>query len=913
MNIKQLILTTAMFLLSLCGASQIPTFTRLESGDIVFCLFSDSSSMVWAGTQYGLARFDGQSFVHTSFYLPEPSPHDMRINCAQKDGTETILTGTSCGLFLINLRTMYGEKISVFGDMDIRSVTGISDSDYLIGTTEGLFVFNRQNSSLTKTSVSSMCYNAVPLDSEHVLVCTYTGAYLYDTARSEISRLDALPDHSDGVLAAASDRKRNCIWIGTNGSLFKCSVDGQECRDVDVPQNAYKTILLDSNGLLLCGTENGLVIYDPDTGRRQSAKRRSRDFSSLSGNVIWALMEDEWHNVWIGTNKGISVWQRNSSVTIYDWDYLTEGEEDNNINSLAFDRNGNLWAGGDAGAVQFESIPPYRLLAWYRTDNPSKPLTKDTVRKITVDDEGDLWLGTDDGINLFDPSSRQFRNYIIHNGDRSVSGHWVYDISDDHRGNLWISTFENGIFVVEKGKIKSSAAGYVAASAWFSNTNGKIPDNTVARAQCDSDGNMWILLTRVGVMKYNVTENSSRLFTPDYFSSADPLRNMLVCGDKVWLGSIGGLYCLDTKKLEYRYIPMPEMDYANPVLQTGRVLWVIDRDRVVMVDTMDFSTKERILGRSGFTCGAAGLNGEILLAGKGQIACLPVDFRDKQQEQVVPTLFVTNLRFNGSPAEIKENPDNLKDITLPFGKDFEIDVASGFFRDEFTNIEYSLVGVTSWTRMRKACQSISLPGLRPGRYHLVFRSVPDKITLKEIKLRVQHPWYTRWHMILIYLILAAWLLYMGISLLSTKYNLRIVRDENEQLRDKAEKGRKQLETIRQLTEPDESSEPADQVFMRNLTDFIERNISNEKLSVNDISEYMKMPQKQLYRKVKGITGFPIVEFVRNMRLKKAASYLKTGDYTISEVIYKVGFNNLSYFSKCFKELFGMSPKSYIEK
>ena len=66
----------------------------------------------------------------------------------------------------------------------------------------------------------------------------------------------------------------------------------------------------------------------------------------------------------------------------------------------------------------------------------------------------------------------------------------------------------------------------------------------------------------------------------------------------------------------------------------------------------------------------------------------------------------------------------------------------------------------------------------------------------------------------------------------------------------------------------------------------------------------------LYRKIKALTGQTATEFIRNIRLKRAAQLLKNEHLNVSEVMYMVGFTHHSYFTRCFKELFGVSPKSY---
>ena len=65
-----------------------------------------------------------------------------------------------------------------------------------------------------------------------------------------------------------------------------------------------------------------------------------------------------------------------------------------------------------------------------------------------------------------------------------------------------------------------------------------------------------------------------------------------------------------------------------------------------------------------------------------------------------------------------------------------------------------------------------------------------------------------------------------------------------------------------------------------------------------------------YKKIKGITGYQPVELIRMMRLKKAAKYIETGEFTVSEIAYMVGYNDIKYFSTSFKKQFGISPSQY---
>lgn len=110
-----------------------------------------------------------------------------------------------------------------------------------------------------------------------------------------------------------------------------------------------------------------------------------------------------------------------------------------------------------------------------------------------------------------------------------------------------------------------------------------------------------------------------------------------------------------------------------------------------------------------------------------------------------------------------------------------------------------------------------------------------------------------------------------------------------------------------------SNESPDEIFMKNLLDKIDSNMDKEGFNVSLLSEEMKVDQKQLYRKVKQLTGKTPVAFLRSMRLKRAAELLKQNRFAISEVMYMVGISNASYFSKCFTSEFGLTPKQFVQE
>ena len=96
-------------------------------------------------------------------------------------------------------------------------------------------------------------------------------------------------------------------------------------------------------------------------------------------------------------------------------------------------------------------------------------------------------------------------------------------------------------------------------------------------------------------------------------------------------------------------------------------------------------------------------------------------------------------------------------------------------------------------------------------------------------------------------------------------------------------------------------------FLLKFRDFVEKNMADSDLSVETIGAELGLSRVQLYRKIKALTGQSPVELLRTARLQKGRELLQTTDKTVSEVAYEVGFTAPSYFTKCFKDEFGISP------
>lgn len=105
---------------------------------------------------------------------------------------------------------------------------------------------------------------------------------------------------------------------------------------------------------------------------------------------------------------------------------------------------------------------------------------------------------------------------------------------------------------------------------------------------------------------------------------------------------------------------------------------------------------------------------------------------------------------------------------------------------------------------------------------------------------------------------------------------------------------------------------ADEDFLNKLTEIVRQNLDDENFNINNLASEMNMSRTSLHRKIKGVTELTPGDFIRIIRLKRAAELLLEGEYRINEICMLVGIHSLSYFSKSFQKQFGVLPKDFAK-
>lgn len=104
----------------------------------------------------------------------------------------------------------------------------------------------------------------------------------------------------------------------------------------------------------------------------------------------------------------------------------------------------------------------------------------------------------------------------------------------------------------------------------------------------------------------------------------------------------------------------------------------------------------------------------------------------------------------------------------------------------------------------------------------------------------------------------------------------------------------------------------DEEFMKEVMSWLSENIENSELTIDCLASHLGLGRTTMYNKLKSLTGKSPVELIKEYRISKSKLLLRTGQFSVSEVAYKVGFSDPGYFSRCFREMFNMSPAEYLK-
>ncbi|MDP2041894.1 MAG: two-component regulator propeller domain-containing protein [Algoriphagus sp.] len=460
------------------------------ANDFVFGIVEDHAGNLWFGTGGGgISKFDGTTFTN---YTTEQGLADNFVIAVTKDSKGNLYFGTNGGgmsRFDGSTFTNYTESEGLAGNR-VRSFALGSDGILWIGTIGGgisRFDGARFQNFTTKDGLADNIVRAILEDSNgNIWFGTGNGTSRFDGEEfTTYTRDQGMPANS--ILAIASD-KSGKLWFATDGGGIS-RFDGSPFTSFTVNQglggNIVMSTLEDRNGNLWFGTNGGGVsVFDGLGFTTYSISQ------GLGGDFIYSLVEDQNGDIWMGTaGRGFSKFDGKSFTTYTS----AQGLPSNEILSIVKDLKGNLWLGTENGLSKFDG-------ASFTNFGPEQGLAGYAVLKILTEDaDKGIWIATaDGGLSFFD--GKKFTNLSIKQG---LADNAVLSLAKDRQGNLWIGT-GNGLSVLPDSLRKAITENQpIEQNPFYTfRTENGLPNNVILQIVPMSNGKIAIG-TNLGIAVFN--------------------------------------------------------------------------------------------------------------------------------------------------------------------------------------------------------------------------------------------------------------------------------------------------------------------------------------------------------------------------------------------------------------------------
>jgi len=573
---------------SVCSFCQTPTIKFEHIGADAglsqsngTAILQDSRGFMWFGTQDGLNRYDGYTFV---VYKNNPRDSASLSNSYVKDLVEdskgNIWVATlGGGLNKFNREldrfTQYRHdktNRSSLSDDFVNCITEDSGGDLWVGTeTGGLNRLDANTGRFTSyrydkynpNSISDNDVTTILEDSRHrIWVGTFHGGMnLLDKSSGRFTRFQH-NDRDSGSLSCNTvlrffEDRRHRLWIATRGGgLDQLNFPDHQFHHFkndphnpnSLPRDVILTLAGDDKDHIWIGTENGgLSIFHPETGNFMNYAHDDLDNTSLGNNSIYSLYKDRNNNMWIGTfSGGIDLYNRAANqFTLYKHSSSVNSPSNNNILDFLEDSRGNIWIGTDGGGVELFDPKTKKFTHFRHHPNVPASVCGNYIISIREDKDKNIWMGScGDGTTVYNPVKKTFRQIRKDPGNEaSISGNNNGAMTLDKDHELWISSWGDGL-----NQYQSKSGNFIHYKHDDSNPN-SISGDRILYLFTDSKGYIWIGTLDKGLDLFDKKTKTFTHFVHD--GSRNSLSdNGIHCiyedrEGNIWIGTKSGLNCLD--------------------------------------------------------------------------------------------------------------------------------------------------------------------------------------------------------------------------------------------------------------------------------------------------------------------------------------------------------------------------------
>lgn len=743
------------------------------------------------------------------------------------------------------------------------------------------------------------------------------------------------------------------IWLGTNRGLYNSAKQEFHASGTvhSLQHEVVTSLAITEDDKLLVGTLCGVDIIDDKTGMIEHWNCSS--VNPLSSNFVNSLLSKDGQ-IWVGTETGgiTKLAPRQLQLEFFKHDAANLASlSPNAVNAMYAAPDGTLWVGTVEGGLN-ALAPGSRNFIHYTTANSGLP--HNSVSTLAADNRGNLWIGTwGAGIavmNLQQPG--KIIPLVVdakHQHFLNFAGALVYDPIND---GMWLGT-NDGLFFydLKRQQLIEPFRGCLNVRGCIGSLitrDGKLLMGCV-------QGMVEInLKSRIpGKGDFAVKYHQYKLDDPKSGVIDKILSFCLAKDGKIWLGSNGyGLYCYNYNKEGKTYVKsfttnngLANNTVKGIVEDNQGMLWIATDNGLSIFNpkTETFSSYSRedgLLSSQFYFNGAIrDAKGKIYLGtDEGLMAVTGVNHAVHNAAR----LRFTELLVDNQP--VFAGSDYLDD-DISIAKRLCIHESDKSFTIFFSALNYGsesqggylyrMKGYENdWVQLKPGQHSVRYSTLPAGSYQFEVKYIPSFDSDKEQTISVKvvvtpYFWKSWWFVSLMVIAFIAFLLYIYTSRLEKMREREVeelYRPIEAALKDSDEPGKLQsriqmiLENQKRYQDSQKKSIEADRKqvaekerpFMDIVMEVMEKNYDNSEFGVQELADEMRMNRSVLSKMLNAEAGQPTAQFIRNYRLDIAKKMIteKVANRNITEIAYRVGFNDPKYFTRCFTKQYGVSPSSY---
>lgn len=782
------------------------------SNNAVTTIYQDKQGFMWFGTYDGLNRYDGYNFqVFRNRVGDTNSLVGNSIYTICGDSKDNIWIGGQKGACLLNYRQQKFTQLKylparsalpIWLRDDIHTINAVNNKLVLVGTNHlGLIAFendNRTGKQIFLPDIATFNYDVTAIEDDSAtstiwIFIQQLGLYKYHAVTGKLE----LINNSIRVGNCLRRSKNGNMWLGNENGLYEYNPHLNSYSENRMATNSKIVhIREDSKGLLWIASDGDGLLVMERTGLIARPFVSRGGTPVINSNAVYAICEDTDGRKWIGTLRGgVNTIEANpEAFQLVTYKHTPRGNPASDfILSFAEDKHHNVWIGTDGGGLRYWNRKTNTFSEYFYSRQPHS-LSSNFITSL-VCDSNKAWVATwFGGINLFNPSTQQFRHYTCFNPVTKAFENNVWVLYIDKQRRLWASATNDGSLYL-----------YNKEDDQF-----ELFDHEIRNLQClteDSQGNLWGGNYN-SLVRIDPVNRKHRTYNIGYTIRCihEDRRSRL------WIGTQeGGLLLFDRTTGKYQrfttneglanntVLRMLEDDKGNLWLSTFNGLSRFDPEKMIF---RNFSHSDGLQSNQfSFNAALVLSSGEFAFGG---IKGFNIFYPDSVHEHIsVPKIFLTGLSIdNAQTTEAgkylsPQSDDEIHVIRVPFNRAV---LSLDFLALDYSNADkisyaYYLEGWDKNWNYVNSIRTANYSHLREGEYifRVKIKSEDGKWSEgKELlQIIVLPPWYRTWWAYSLYIATIALGIYLYVLYSRRqerlKYEIKLAHLENEKDKELNEK------------------------------------------------------------------------------------------------------------------------------